>query len=669
MKGIKKSGIKDIIKMNLKFRQVHLDFHTSEKIYKIGEHFNKKQFQSALKTGCVDSITLFSKCHHGWAYHPSEANEMHPNLDFDLLKAQIEAAHEIGVKTPVYISAGFDEKLAHKHPEWLARNKDESLVGTKSFAVAGYHKFCMNTPYLDYLRAQVEEVCKNYDIDGIFLDIVGIQPCYCKNCVAEREAAGADPYDEDEAYKHAQKVYSKYAKAMREAVDKYKPGFPIFHNGGHIIQGRRDLAHFNTHLEIESLPTGEWGYDHFPISARYCQGIGMEFLGMTGKFHTAWGEFGGFKHLNALRYEVALSVANGAKCSVGDQLSPTGEMDMTTYELIGTAYSELKQKEPWLDGVESVADIAVFSSEAYCVANGIKTEGFVDKFSSGVSRIMHEGKFLYDIVDYESSLDKYRVVVLPDIVRIDAKLKVKLSEFIKNGGKILATGEAGLKCDKNEFAFDFGAKWEEKNPYIPDYFRPLNSFSDMPDTGYIMYAKGQKISCTGEELGVRENPYFNRERKNFCSHQHSPNSCEYGGSGITEGKDGIYIAWNIFEDYAVKGSLHCKQMVIDALNRMLGDKKTLTTNLPSQGIVTLMKQKDRFVCHLLYASPVKRGDGIEVIEDILPIINTELNIRIEKTFKRVYLAPQNVDIPYKHEGNILKIFVDKFECHQMIVIE
>ena len=106
----------------MRFRQVHLDFHTSECIDEIGSKFSKEQFQKALKIGHVDSITVFSKCHHGWAYHPSKANEMHPNLKFDLLGAQIEAAHEIGVKTPVYLSAGLDEKTARRHPEWLIRN-------------------------------------------------------------------------------------------------------------------------------------------------------------------------------------------------------------------------------------------------------------------------------------------------------------------------------------------------------------------------------------------------------------------------------------------------------------------------------------------------------------------------------------------------------------------
>ena len=113
----------------MNFRQVHLDFHTSEAIGGIGREFSKEQFQQMLKTGYVDSITVFSKCHHGWAYHPSVANETHPHLNFDLLGAQIEAAHEIGVKAPVYLSAGLDEKMARRHPECLSGIKTRARLG------------------------------------------------------------------------------------------------------------------------------------------------------------------------------------------------------------------------------------------------------------------------------------------------------------------------------------------------------------------------------------------------------------------------------------------------------------------------------------------------------------------------------------------------------------
>ena len=653
----------------MRFRQVHLDFHTSEHIEDIGKKFDKKQFQTALKKGHINSITLFSKCHHGWAYHPSKANEIHPHLDFDLLGAQIQAAHEIGVKTPIYLSAGLDEKMAHRHPEWLVRNLDESTTWAKDFTEPGYHKMCMSSPYLDYLVKQIEEVCKNYDADGIFLDIAGVQPCYCQNCIAEREELGLNPYDENDVLKHAETVYKRYAEKTRAAVDKYKPNLPLFHNGGHIRQGRRDLVNYNTHLELESLPTGGWGYDHFPFSARYCQGLGVDYLGMTGKFHGSWGEFGGFKHPNALRFEVALAAANGAKCSVGDQLSPSGEMDMVTYDLIGSAYSELEEKEEWLDNVESVADIAIISPEAYVgdLSTGQMTK--VDDSGSGVCRIMLEGKYLFDVIDFESDLSKYKVIILPDVIRADTDFAKRLREFCDCGGKVLATGKSALYENNNEFCLNLGAEWIKENPYKPDYFRPLEKIKDMGDTGYIMYGNGEKIRCIGNELGIRENPYFNRTRAHFCSHQHTPNSCEYGGAGMTEGKDGIYIAWNIFADYAQSGELHLKQMAIFALDRLLDTAKTLKTNLPAQGIVTLMKQSDRLICHLLYASPVKRGNGIEVIEDIVPIYNVELAIKTDRKINKVYLAPQKEDIDFTYDNGYISVKLAKIECHQMVVFE
>ena len=49
---------------------------------------------------------------------------MHPHLNFDLLGEMIDAAHEIGVRIPVYITAGWSALDAEKHPEWWMRNQD-----------------------------------------------------------------------------------------------------------------------------------------------------------------------------------------------------------------------------------------------------------------------------------------------------------------------------------------------------------------------------------------------------------------------------------------------------------------------------------------------------------------------------------------------------------------
>ena len=102
----------------MRFRQVHLDFHTTPDIEGSGEKFDKKHWQETLQKARVNSITCFSSCHHGWSYHPTEVGKMHPHLKFNLLREQIDACHEIGIKVPVYLTGGVNGVAYDEHPEW-----------------------------------------------------------------------------------------------------------------------------------------------------------------------------------------------------------------------------------------------------------------------------------------------------------------------------------------------------------------------------------------------------------------------------------------------------------------------------------------------------------------------------------------------------------------------
>ena len=113
--------------MSLK-RQIHLDFHCSEHIKGIGRSFDEKAFQKTLSAANVTSINLFAKCHHSWSYYPTKIGRMHPNLNFDLLGAQIRACREIGIKVFIYFTVGWSANDAEDNPEWCARNKDGSTI-------------------------------------------------------------------------------------------------------------------------------------------------------------------------------------------------------------------------------------------------------------------------------------------------------------------------------------------------------------------------------------------------------------------------------------------------------------------------------------------------------------------------------------------------------------
>ena len=643
----------------LKYRQVHLDFHTSPAIDEVGADFDPQNFREALIAGHVDSITLFSKCHHGYAFHPSEANVQHPGLrGFNLLGEQLKVCRELGVNAPIYISAGFDEKLVIERPEWL--NKPTPNHAPDFVNDARYHLFCYNTPYIDVLAAQVEEVMRMFNPTGVFLDISDVRICYCSYCVKSMKKLGLDPKNHADVRRHGEMVYAEYCRRMEEAVRKYNPDTNIFHNAGDIKRGRRDLALRNTHFELESLPTGGWGYDHFPMSAAYTRTLGMDYLGMTGKFHTTWGEFGGFKHPNALRYEAALSLAFGAKCSIGDQLHPRGKMNLSTYRLIGSAYSYVEKVEGYYKDAKPVTDIAILSG-----VTGSNADSDV-----GANRMLLEGKYLFDIIDGEAEFGNYKLIILPDSVLPDETLAEKLRAYLAAGGKLLASGES---CTRDgDFLFDFGAKFEGMSAYSPTYLRPCSDKGFVNGiTEYVMYGPAYNITATtGTVLAELAVPYFNRTPEHFCSHQHAPDKPGTSRPGATVTQNTAYIAWKVFADYATKGELHAKELVLHILKSLLPDQeRPVTAALPDKSVVTLYRQGDRDVLTALFAYTSVRGKGTEIIEDVVPLYNVCFELKRDKAPARIYTAPEGEELAFEYSGGRVKFTLPKLEISQIIIIE
>ncbi len=643
-------------------RQVHLDFHTNGTL-PVGKKFSKEQFQAALKEGHVNSITVFSKCHHGWSYHPTEANEMHPELDFDLLGAQLEACKEINVMAPVYISAGFDEKEYVKRPEWRWHPSPDEKECEEYNNEVHFHVLCFNTGYLDFLCKQIEEVMVKYNPCGIFLDIIAPRVCYCEKCLADMKALGLDVDNKEDAWNFALKVLNKYIEETNAAIRKHSNTTTIFHNSGHIPKGDYGFIKANTHLELESLPTGGWGYDHFPLSAAYVRTLeNTDFLGMTGKFHHSWGEFGGFKHPNALIYETSLSIANGAGCSIGDQMHPLGEMNTATYGLIGKAYSLVEEKEPWIDGAVNVADIAVLSAEAVTGKRDIKAD-------IGANRMLLENNCLYNFIDETMDFSKYKLMILPD-VSIDSEATIeKIRNYVKNGGRVIASGDAIVKNGK--FILDVGAKYIGENDFNPTYFVPCFETVN-GKTEYVMLCDFRKFEAKDCEIeAYMQNPYFNRTLEHFCSHIHTPNNPEESFPAVAVKGNVAYIGWDIFTAYACHGHLCFKELFTHVLKKMMNDELTVFADVPDRAVVTLTRQEKekRNILHLLFAHTTVRGEKTEVIEDTVPLYDVKCNIKCKSKPARISLVPSEIDIDFEYNNGRAEFVVPKVDIHQMIAIE
>ena len=665
----------------MRFRQVHLDFHTNATIPGIGSRFDAKAFGKAFKDAYVDSVTVFSKCHHGVSYHPTEVGKMHPHLTFDLLRAQIDALHAVGINAPVYLTATWDELAAFEHPEWRTVSPDGSLpmFRPETGNGAGWAFLDFSTPYLDYLVAQTEEVMVNYpDADGIFMDISFQLPSISSSARTKMEALGLDWTDARDRDIFTAQSVENYFTRIRDAVQKHNPKMPLFFNSGHMRRGlRKHYSDYYTHLELESLPTAGWGYEHFPLSARYVDALGIPFLGMTGKFHTHWGEVGGYKKPEALVYEVGAMLAHGARCSIGDHLHPTGRIDQSTMGVIAPAYKWVAEREAWAVGTTNRAEIALLSVEAASRPSLSGVPGHHAGPDEGAVRVLLEGKFAFDVVDLDSDYSQYRLLILPDAIAVDGGLKAKVEKFVAGGGNVLLTGKSGIDRN-NGFVFDVGAEWNGTSDNRGgDYVLPIASLrADFVNDPLFMYQPAERIRLTdGTSLGEVYEPYFDRTPRHFSGHVNTPSKPDASAFAAGSRKGSFtYFAFPIFSCYHQVGSVAMLEIAEKLIENSLGGKRLVTTSLPRAGRVTVRAQagQERDVVHLLHATPALRGTTrgapVQPIQDLTTLSNVSVSVATTGKAKAVRLVPSGEALAFTEDEGAVTFVVPSVTGHQMVEI-
>ncbi len=662
--------------LRLRMRQVHLDAHNAADIPDVGRDFDAREFAETVKRAHINSMTVFSKCHHGFSYHPTQVGKMHPSLIFDLLGAQIEALHGIGARAPIYISVGWDELAASEHPEWLQLDRNGRIDGRGPLEAMGWRSLDYTGPYGDYVLAQTEEVLTRYaPVDGIFFDILRptYEGVYSTQGLARLRGDGVDETDTEQVLDWATRAERDFMRRASDLVRRHNPQATIFFNSrlrpdrDPAVSTRAELSYF-THVEIESLPSVVWGYHHYPLFAAYFQTLGVPLLGMTGIFHKSWGDFGGLKPEAALQYECARMLASGAACSIGDQVHPRGKLGAATYERIGRVYARVEALEPWTDGAEPVREIGVLLAET-----GARFRTAGRDVDEGAMRMMMELHRPYQFIDYEADFTRYQAIIAPDVVPFGPALADKMRAYLAQGGALLLTHRAGLTPDGKAFALDIGVDYLDDAPYNPDF---LVAGQQLPGrfTAYnqVLYERGSRVrarvgSTVLASVGV---PYFNRTHRHFTSHAHTPFDRVSDDPAIVQSGRIIYCHSPLFVAYRRHAVPYYRDLIGALLDRLAPDRVFVAPNLPTTAEIGLLRQSaqgGRYVLHLLHAVPQRRGENLELVEDVLPLYNVRVGVRMEQPATDVSLAPDGRALAHETVEGITWVTVPEVAGHQVVV--
>lgn len=286
--------------------------------------------------------------------------------------------------------------------------------------------------------------------------------------------------------------------------------------------------------------------------------------------------------------------------------------------------------------------------------------------------MLTELKVQFDVLDSASDFSPYRLLVLPDRIPVNDALAAKLEAFVAKGGSLLASYESGLDPKGERFNVpSLGVELVGDAPYSPDFLVPRGTFGvELPQTELVMYLKGKQVKPKpGAVVEVEARvPYFNRTAETFCSHRHTPSSGKAGYPGVVGNGRNIYFMHPVFEQYHANAPRWVKVMVGAAIRRQVVDP-VLRVEGPSTLMAMVNEQGSRYVVHLLHAIPERRGQTLDVIEDVIPLHEVKVSVKLPRAVKRVVTAPEGAVLPHTVKDGRVEFTLPRLEMHQMIVLE
>ena len=668
-------------------RKVHLDFHNSQHIPQVGAEFDSESFTRRLAGAAVDSVVVFAKDMHGYSYYPTSHGPVHPGLQVpDLLGEQVAACRAAGIAVYAYYCTTWDNYLAERHPEWLCFRRDRSTYLPGFEETPGWTALCLSHPdFIDLMLAQSEEILDRYDVDGIWYDMPlpnADLECFCSRCLDQMRSRGWDPLDVTAQRRHKNELMTRWLEVSRGLAHRLRPGCQVDQNN-QTRAGLAGRAALLDNVEIEALPTGGWGYLYFPVMVRLARALGLSSYGMTGRFHRSWADFGGLKHPDQLRTEVAAIAAQTAGVDVGDQLPPGGAPDEGVYEVIGTAYRELARLEPYLDRVAPVTEALLLVSPPllsdFAHVERPEDEAMQDGVL-GLTQLMLETHLQFDVAEVGTvDLDRYRLVVVPDGSPLDASALAQLEHFRAGGGAVLACGASASAAGETGWAGP-GLVAAGPSPFVPAFLRLQGDAATwLPAHDYALYEGTDRLVVTSssgwEVLGRVGEPLFQRSPAHYTSHAQSPFATLTEHAAVVE-RDGCgLVAFPLGTSYHRHGYWVYREIFQRLLDRVLPER-LVTTSAPGSTDVAVTHQAatpttpERWLVHLVNQTAGRRSPHhLERYEEPVPLTDVRVDLRVPGELLSARAASDGGPLPLVRRGTTTTVVIPSVRIGEIVVLD
>ena len=633
----------------------------------------------------------------------------------DLLAELVPRAHAQGIHVLARIDPSCAPKeLAATHPSWFARDRAGNFYPVNDFYVT-----CPNAGYYrDRMAEVVREMLTQYEVDGIWNNqgkfaAWDTDGCFCDTCKALfKTDSGFDlPLTEnwnDPAWlafnEWRYRRIAAWVAHMHGAIHRAKPeaifiaAVQLMESLETIRPGGWDIDYWLEHQDVPTFEcqrrnTAPW----WPgIQAKYLSSIAPDKpRWMTVSYFYPWWRLYATPEAEN-RAWIAQQFANGVNSWLHINGGYSELFDRRGLAPMREVFARLKRWEPYFDGAQSGARVAlVYSRHTQDNYAGDDTPGMYLDAVRGYYCALLEAHIPFDVISDKfidaAHIERYRVLVLPNMACVDDASAAAIESFVAAGGALVATFDTGMRTREGSvraepaFAKICGVTVRGRRTDLKSSYARIENAGDplvagigdtdlIPNDGALIEveaAAGRVVPLTlippviahsGATISIPEYSAI-RATTDVPIAVHGTH-----GKGRT-----VYFTNPMDALFYRYGFPDLGRVLANAVRYALADAHELEVDAPEFVDVSLRVQPQRKLVHLINFPVGKhlntgwRHAG----RTIVPVHDIELRIKLAagERVREARVASSETAIAFAQEGGWVSVTVPQLDDHEIVIFD
>lgn len=614
---------------------------------------------------------------------------INPYMKDDMLAQVVKKCHEHNIKVIVRFDfSRVHESIFKAHPDWCYISpKNERIINTDMYVVS------INAPYVQEKAFRIiEEVIDTFPVDGIFLNMPGYQVNnpyegkyhsidqneYDKKAFASYSNGLTLPTIEDKA----DPVYQKYLAFKKSTIEDWSERLDK------LVKSKSNqiaiCTYLDKHVDIIRHESQTNGLPYWPYSAsdnvnnaknsypeHIISNASIQQISFQSRYNAIEPEEVGIR-----LYE---NIANGSGLDISLMGDMRGYEDERNFEVIKKIYAHHKKHEQYFGNYTSVAKIAL-------IAPGSWPSGESMQEYRGIQLMLKEAHLPFDIIEdaqivnLKDKLQKYKLVILPEITYLKPEATTLLKELNQQGINLIATNRSFFDSPETLQEL-FGAKIVNKD-------HDGSGFYLSPDNKELFKRfKQQKMLFWKFNLGLYDLSGADKTYLPILSKGtpgppeiiggHDPTG--YFAMGVKQNSTSknILLPINLGKLYYLHGYEQHKNILLDIIDYVFPENgQIVKTDAPERIEVILQeyrkntttsnaqKQSDGLILHLVNLT----GFSGNTYFKALPVYNTNFKIKADFKPSRIFSLNTNTTIPFVWKDGFIIFKINKIEDFEGIVV-